>query len=118
MRAERHCSWCQKEGLPSFMGYAETYNGEPTHGMCRRHYRELMAEMGVVVIDDEQEDSMHQGEVEYEFDEGVRRPRVDARECEVAAVTGQLALLRVHHGQAAVDEAVRRAATANTLWQI
>ena len=60
---------------------------------------------------------MHQGEVEYEFDEGVRRPRVDAREREVAAVTGQLALLRVHHGQTAVDEAIRRAATATTVRQ-
>ena len=118
MRAERHCSWCQAEGSPSFLGYAETYNGEPTHGMCRRHYRELMAEMGVVVIEgDEQEETMRENEIEYEFDEGAANPRVDAREREVVAVTGQLALLRVHHGQAAVDEAVRRAATASTVRQ-
>ena len=70
-----------------------------------------------LLIDDEQEGTMRENEIEYEFDEGVRRPRVDARECEVAAVTGQLALLRVHHGQAAVDEAIRRTTAATTVRQ-
>ena len=44
--AERHCSWCQKEGKPSFLGYTETCDGSPTHGMCRRHFEQLMREAG------------------------------------------------------------------------
>ena len=117
--AERHCSWCQKEGLPSFMGYAETYNGEPTHGMCRRHYRELMAEMGVVVIDDEQEETMREGEIEYEFDEGAanRAGGLNPRQESIVMASNGLAILYREFGQAAVDEAVRRAATASTVRQ-
>jgi hypothetical protein len=47
VKAERHCSWCQAEGKPSFLGYTETCDGNPTHGMCQRHYEQMMIEAGL-----------------------------------------------------------------------
>ena len=112
MRARLLCAWCGR-----FLRWTVTTDGHDSHGICKECSRRVLIDAGLLIEDDKQEDSMHQGEVEYEFDEGVRRPRVDAREREVVAVTGQLALLRVHHGQAAVDEAIRRTTAATTVRQ-
>ena len=111
MRARLLCAWCGR-----FLRWTVTTDGQPSHGICKECSRRVLIDAGLL-IDDEQEGTMRENEIEYEYDEGARRSPVDAREREVATVTGQLALLRVHHGQAAVDEAVRRAATASTVRQ-
>ena len=111
MRARLLCAWCGR-----FLRWTVTTDGHDSHGICKECSRRVLIDAGLL-IDGEQEGTMRENEIEYEFDEGARRPRVDARECEVAAVTGQLALLRVHHGQAAVDEAIRRTTAATTVRQ-
>jgi len=54
---------------------------------------------------------MHEGEVEYEFNEGsTNRPGgLAPREAEVMLVGNRLAQLYRDHGPAAVNEAIRRA---------
>ena len=58
---------------------------------------------------------MREGEIEYEFDEGVICRNGEPREDMVKEVSSRLALLRKTHGSAAVAEALRRAmVTAGT----
>lgn len=45
MQARRECAWCIAAGEPSFMGFGETADGSPTHGICARHLKELLAEL-------------------------------------------------------------------------
>ena len=52
---------------------------------------------------------MHEGETEYEFNEGAICPKPEPREDAVREVSSRLALLRKTHGSAAVAEALRRA---------
>ena len=40
MIAKRVCAWCQTD-----MGTGETYNGQPTHGICDTCAAQLMQEM-------------------------------------------------------------------------
>jgi len=46
MRAERRCSWCEKEGRPSFMGWTDTTDGAPSHGACKYHKLVFDRELG------------------------------------------------------------------------
>ena len=48
MRAKRLCSWCEKEGRKAFLGWTQTTDGSPSHGIC--HYHDLVCrrEMGDV----------------------------------------------------------------------
>ena len=54
---------------------------------------------------------MHEGEVEYEFNEGAtNRPgQTSDQERDVKAVSGQLARLQARYGPAVVNEALKRA---------
>ena len=46
MKAERRCAWCEKEGRKAFLGWTQTTDGSPSHGIC--HYHDLVCrrEMG------------------------------------------------------------------------
>jgi len=38
------CAWCQREGGPAFLGEREPLDDESeTHGVCRRHLRDLLS---------------------------------------------------------------------------
>jgi len=48
MRARRICSWCLAEGRTideATLGWAETSDGSPTHGMCQEHFAKMLAEV-------------------------------------------------------------------------
>ncbi len=41
------CAWCLKEGREGFLGEREPFEDpSPTHGICERHSRELLAQVG------------------------------------------------------------------------
>lgn len=42
------CSWCLAEGKSieeSMIRWTETFDGEPSHGICQRHFHIEMAKM-------------------------------------------------------------------------
>ena len=46
MKARRECSWCQKEGGRSFMGWTDTTDGASSHGICKYHKLVFEREIG------------------------------------------------------------------------
>lgn len=40
-----HCAWCEKAGMPAFLGMVPGPEGEISHGICQRHKEELLAEI-------------------------------------------------------------------------
>jgi len=63
-----------------------------------------------IEVEHNQEEPMHAGEIEYEYNEGAASaPQPEPREEAVREASARLALLRKRHGSAAVAEALRRA---------
>jgi len=47
-RARLPCAWCLAEGKSeeeSTIGWTETFDGEPSHGICQRHFDIEMAKL-------------------------------------------------------------------------